>query len=69
MLLIFVMYYFDYCEPDVNFLFLIFAVARQFKMCKQREQDRGDTWWCKHMTMMAAWWWCDGLRDTDFQWL
>jgi len=27
LLLIFVMYYSDYCETDVNFLFLIFAGA------------------------------------------
>ena len=33
LLLIFVMYYSDYCETDVSFLLLVFVVALQFKMC------------------------------------
>jgi len=37
------MYHSDYCEAGVNFLVLIFVVAWQFKICKQREEDCGNT--------------------------
>lgn len=43
LLLIFSMYYSDFCEDDVNFFISIFAVAWQFKMFKQREEDWGVT--------------------------